>query len=176
MKFDAISDQVLVARTDIVEIGPAEVAALKKMAHASPAGRARICAHSSTEDRLHEMLIAVTRRQYFRPHAHQGKSESFYVIEGRLTIVLFDEHGEIRRLIDVSTSGDDVRFCRIASQTFHTVLLRSETVLFQETTNGPLDPRHTSFAPWAPDPSDVPSAARYYDDLWARVASFRGTP
>src|SRR5687767_10943614 len=61
--------------------------------------RARICAHPSAADPLHEMIICLDRGTYIRPHRHAGKSESFHIIDGELDVVLFEDDGAIREVI-----------------------------------------------------------------------------
>lgn len=173
MSFTMVSDQVLVANEDVAVIGPAEIKRVKGMALASPAGSARICAHRTSDDLLHEMLIAQVGGRYIRPHAHPGKCESFHMIEGAITIVLFDEDGEIRRLVDLSASGDGALFYRLSVPTFHTVVLRTPIAVFHETTNGPFDRRDTRFASWAPETSDWAACTAFHDALLARIADFR---
>jgi cupin fold WbuC family metalloprotein len=170
--FEAVSDQVLVSTADVTVIGAAELDRVKRMALASPTGSARICAHPSASDPLHEMLIALVGGRYIRPHAHRGKSESFHMIEGALTIVLFDEAGEIRRLVDLSAAGDGAVYYRLATPTFHTVVPRSSLAVFHETTNGPFDRRDALFPDWAPDGSDAAAGKVWLDLLLVRIDEF----
>lgn len=175
MSFEAVSDQVLVAHGDVIVVGSAEMDRVKRMAMASPAGSARICAHPSTGDLLHEMLIALVGGRYIRPHAHRGKSESFHMIEGDLTIVLFDDAGEILRLVELSAGGNGALFYRLATPIFHTVVPRSQIAVFHETTNGPFDPNDALFPSWAPDSKDPHEGRLFLDRLLVRVAGFRPT-
>ena len=57
----------------------------------------RLCAHPAVDDRLHEMVIAMARETYVRPHKHVNKSESVHVIEGLADAVLFDDAGNVGR-------------------------------------------------------------------------------
>jgi cupin fold WbuC family metalloprotein len=173
MELEALNDQVLVACADVTVIGGSEIARLKAMARSSPTGRARICAHCTIADPLHEMLIALVSGRYIRPHAHQGKSESFHMIEGGLTIVLFDDAGAIRRLVDLSADGNGALFYRLSTKTFHTVVPWGDMAVFHETTNGPFDPRDTLFPTWAPEESDVAAARQFHDLLLTQLDSSR---
>lgn len=175
MSFKAVSDQVLVAGSDVTVVGAAELAQVKRMAQASPTGRARICAHRSTDDPLHEMLIALVGGRYIRPHAHRGKSESFHMIEGDLTIVLYDAEGRLQRLVDLSATGNGALYYRLAAPTFHTVVPRTDIAVFHETTNGPFDPRDTLFPAWAPDESDPAVGQAFLDRLLSQMDAFRRT-
>jgi cupin fold WbuC family metalloprotein len=170
----AVNDQVLVSTADVTVIGSEELERVKRMALASPTGSARICAHPSASDPLHEMLIALVGGRFIRPHAHRGKSESFHMIEGALTIVLFDDAGEISRLVDLSARGREAVYYRLATPTFHTVVPRTPLAVFHETTNGPFDRRDALFPDWAPDGSDPAAGRAYLDRLLVRIGEFAG--
>jgi len=173
MDLERLNDQVLVTRSEVTEIGPAEIERVKGMALANPEGRARICAHPSADDALHEMLIVLVSGRYVRPHAHRAKSESFHMIEGAVTIVLFDERGEIARLVDLSAEKGGTFYYRLAVPTFHTVIAHGAMAVFHETTNGPFKPEDTIFPAWAPDGRDPARAASFHEKLLGRVAAFR---
>ena len=176
MDLDRLNDQVLVTRSEVTTIGSAEIAEVKRLALASPQGRARICTHRSADDALHEMLIVLVSGRFVRPHAHRAKSESFHMIEGAVTIVLFDDRGEIARLVDLSAEKAGPFYYRLAVPTFHTVIAHGALAVFHETTNGPFKPEDTIFPAWAPDGQDAAAAALFHNELLGRVAAFRAVP
>jgi cupin fold WbuC family metalloprotein len=120
----------------------------------------RVCTHRDPGDSLHEMLIVHTKDTYVRPHKHAAKSESFHVIEGEMDVVVFDDHGAVT---DVLRLGDyrsgRTFYYRMHEPLFHTLLIRSEVVIFHEITAGPFRPQDTIFAPWEPPPDDVAARA-----------------
>ncbi|MBF0382239.1 MAG: WbuC family cupin fold metalloprotein [Magnetococcales bacterium] len=126
---------------------------LKTRAAATKRKRIRLCVHADPDDNLHEMLIILHKDTYVPPHAHQNKSESFHMIQGALDIVLFNQDGTPKSAIPLSTDGSDYLYYRLSDATFHTVLPRSEWVIFHETTNGPFRREETIFADFAPDNS-----------------------
>jgi cupin fold WbuC family metalloprotein len=126
---------------------------LKTRAAATKRKRIRLCVHASPDENLHEMLIVLHRDTYVPPHAHKKKSESFHMIEGALDIVIFNEDGIPKSAIPLSLDASDYLYYRLADATFHTVIPRSEWVIFHETTNGPFRREETLFAPYAPDNS-----------------------
>jgi cupin fold WbuC family metalloprotein len=146
------SPEVYVAEGPLVKVSRGDIEFLKKQLGNAPRGRVRLCAHSNAEDPLHEMMIALSRWTYIRPHKHRGKSESFHVIEGRLEVVIFDEGGELRDVIELgeSSSGRNF-FYRMAEPEFHSLILRTDPVVIHETTNGPFQAGDAIFAPWAPE-------------------------
>ena len=48
-------------------------------------------------------------------------------------------------------------------------MIRSERVIFHETTNGPFRREDTIFAPWAPEESDEAAGARFLSSLADQV-------
>jgi len=164
------SEEVLYAADPIVTVDAAAIEALKRRAASNPRRRIRLCAHHGTADRVHEMLIVHTRDTYVRPHKHLDKCESFHVIEGEVDVVMFDEDGGIDRAIEMGSIQSGRRFFyRIADPIYHTLLIRSDVLVFHETTPGPFRREHTVFAPWAPADGDVEAVRRFVASVEARL-------
>jgi cupin fold WbuC family metalloprotein len=152
---DQRSAEVFQATGDVVRVMARDLEAVLHAAKSSSRKRARICSHPTSADSLHEMLIVLDHRTIIRPHRHAGKSESFHMIQGELAVVLFSESGSIVDVIEMGPLGSGKTFYyRLNAAIYHTVLVRSEQVLFHETTNGPFVAEQTEFAPWAPDTQD----------------------
>jgi cupin fold WbuC family metalloprotein len=167
------SDEVFVALDAIVQWGDEEIAFVKRTALASPRKRARICAHKSNDDALHEMIIAIAASSYIHPHRHIEKAESFHIIEGEVDVPVFDEDGAVVDVIELGGPGSGRRFYyRLSHSAFHTLLIRSESLVVHEVTNGPFARDRTVLAPFAP-PEDQHQAAReYMSRLAGQVAEF----
>jgi cupin fold WbuC family metalloprotein len=164
MTLRKISEEVFIDEDPIVRLGDTEIALLKRQAQSSPRKRARICAHKSNDDVLHEMLIAIAAASYIRPHRHPAKSESFHVIEGKADVVVFDDLGNIVDVIELGVAGSGRGFYyRLCESAFHTLLLRSDLLVLHEVTNGPFSQDGTILASFAP-PENQPDAARDYMD------------
>lgn len=160
-------DRIVAAAADLIR-------QLKEEAPRAARRRVRFCAHPGAKDRLHEMLIAMTRDTYFRPHRHHGKSESFHVIEGAADVVIFDDAGAIRQVVALGdyASGKSF-FYRVNEPLFHVPLVHSDLFVIHETTNGPLREEDCEFAPWAPPESDAAAARAFLLRLRERAAAFR---
>jgi cupin fold WbuC family metalloprotein len=167
----AESAEVLYAEEPIVTVDAMAIEALKRGAAANPRGRIRLCAHRGMADRLHEMLIVHTRDTYVRPHKHVDKCESFHVIEGEVDVVIFDEAGGITDVIAMGSLQSGRRFYyRIADPLYHTLLIRSDVLVFHETTLGPFRREQTVFAPWAPEDGDAPAVSRFLAGVETRLS------
>ena len=164
-----ISPEVFQADERVVQVNAAVIDRIKQQASSVPRRRARLCVHKSTDDRLHEMLIAMARGIYIRPHKHLGKSESFHIIEGAADIVFFDEDGNVDEVLRTSAGG--VFYFRNDEPRYHTQIITSDFLVVHEITNGPFNRADTVFAPWAPDETDAGAVAAYWEKLKQDVAS-----
>ncbi len=179
---DALPDAPLIAESPevfysgepVTVVTPGLIARLKAQAWSTPRKRSRLCVHESVSAAVHEMIIVHHRDVYVRPHRHTRKSESFHCIEGDVRIVLFDDCGNIERLIDVDGSAGGPFFVRIPPAVFHTLLIRSEWLVFHETTAGPFDGAQLETAPWSPLDTDVAGIAAFRARLDCGAAAFRG--
>jgi len=162
MKTRAESIDVFYAIDEPVLVGGSDIAALHEAAAASPRQRARICTHASPTAGLHEMLIVLRRDSYVRPHKHLGKSESFSVFEGLADVILFHDDGTVRDVIPMGpVSSGRTFYYRISQPVFHTIVVRSASLLFHEVTEGPFRAEQTIFAAWSPDGRDPAAASAY---------------
>ncbi len=172
MQTRAVSPEVRYPDERVVVVDATEVKALKQAAWALPRRRIRLCTHRETGDRLHEMFIVHARDAYVRPHRQRlGKSESLHVIEGELDVVLFDDAGEVVRVMTMGEfrSGRPFYY-RVEEPFYHSVRIRSEVAVFHEVTNGPFEPGDTEFATWAPEEADQRGVEDYLLRLDQRLA------
>ncbi len=168
------SAEVIYAGKGIVTVDRAAIAGLVRDAARNPRRRIRLCTHASVDDAVHEMMIVHERSCYVRPHKHVGKSESFHVIEGDVDVVIFDDAGNVTDVIPMGPYGSGrAFFYRIAQPLFHTLLIRSDVLVFHETTAGPFRREQTLFAPWAPEDADREPVDRFLARLNEIVAARR---
>jgi cupin fold WbuC family metalloprotein len=167
MKYTTVNEEVLVSLDPVTRVDHRDIAWLKARAAKNQRKTVRLCAHRSVDDPVHEMLIVHSKGARVRPHKHPNKSESFHIIEGKLDIVVFDDSGGV---VDVINMGDypsgERFFWRLSESYYHTVIPRSDVVVFHETTNGPFE-RSTSNvgAPWSPEETDLAGLERYLAEL-----------
>lgn len=162
-----VNEEVFVTLDPITRVDRSDIEWLKEKAAGNIRERARLCAHLSVDDAVHEMLIVHTKDTYIRPHKHPGKSESFHIIEGALDIVVFDDSGEVLDLIAMAEYSTGSRFYwRLSKSHFHMVIPKSNVVVFHETTGGPFD-RSTSnvAASWSPGEDDAAGQAIFLAQL-----------
>jgi cupin fold WbuC family metalloprotein len=173
MNLHKVNDEVFVARDPIVRLGDEDIAFLKHQAQTSARKRARICAHRSNDDLLHEMVIAISAASYIHPHRHLDKSESFHIVEGQVDVAVFSDTGEIVDVIQLGEAGSGREFYyRLSDSAYHTLLIRTDYLVVHEVTNGPFDPSRSALAPFAPTEDRVHEARAYMARVADEVANF----
>lgn len=169
-----VNDEVFVAMDNIVRLGAEQIAFLKLQADSNERKRARICAHRSNSENLHEMLIAISAESYIHPHKHLGKVESFHVVEGKVDVVVFDDAGDITDVIELGDVSTGRHFYyRLSDSRFHTLVIRGGFLVVHEVTNGPFRNEDTILAPFAPPESQRREARAYVAQIARKVAARR---
>ncbi|MBT4769715.1 MAG: cupin fold metalloprotein, WbuC family [Rhodospirillaceae bacterium] len=165
-QFREENEEVLYVVPELVFVGAEDIAFLKDRAKHTPRRRCRVCAHPNPESDLHEMIIALDQDSYVRPHKHLGKSESLHVIEGKATLFIFSDDGEIREMVHLGDINSGDRFYyRMPKNLFHALAVDSESFVFHEVTKGPLDRNMSVYGDWAPSEEDVSQAKGYLRSL-----------
>ena len=173
-KYRSLNPEVLYSEVAITTTDRSDIDIFKQLSSRNPRKRIRLCAHDSPDNGLHEMLIVHERSAYVRPHKHPGKTESTHIIEGLVDVIVFNDDGRIERVISMGDYASGKTFYyRMAISVFHTLIIRSDVLVFHETTNGPFDRGNTVFAPWAPEDGDVDSVSNFMVDLGDKVRLMR---
>ena len=146
------NDEVLYAVDEIKWLSKKDIDNLVQLAKKNIKKRVRICTHNDLNNILHEMFIIHLKDCYVRPHYHLKKSESLHVIKGELDMVLFKDNGKIKKVIEMGSFGSGKQFYqRIDSSIPHTLIIKSDYLVFHEVTNGPFNKRDTIFPEWSPE-------------------------
>ena len=116
--------------------------------------KSRICIHKNDRENIHEMMVFHKKGSYVRPHKHLNKLESFFVISGEVTLVVFNTKGIPMKKIEMGDyfSGK-IFFYKMKKNYFHTQIIKKDT-LFKEVTNGPFKKKKTLHAKWSPKDKD----------------------
>lgn len=174
MKMKIINDQVVYSDDPIVKIQAQDLDLLQKKMNEHGSDRIRLCAHKGVEDSIHEMVIVHTKETYVPPHKHINKIESFHVVKGEADIVIFDDSGEIKEIMEVGEfSSGRIFYYRLSEPLFHTLIIRSDVIIFHEVTNGPFEKADSVFPEWAPEASQTQEVRQYMDDLNEEIKLFR---
>lgn len=162
---------VFFAEGSLVRVGRLDIDSLKAAMNRSGRQRIRLCSHQAMEDKIHEMFIILKRDSYVRPHKHAAKMESLHILEGRADAVMFDDQGGVAQMIPMGDYASGLQFYyRMTEPAYHTLLIKSDYLVFKETAGGPFDPADTSFPEWAPAEPDSEEGRRYLRGLAERLA------
>jgi len=163
--------EVFFSDSPSIALGLDQVEQLKEQALKNPRRRCRLCIHQDETDPIHQMVIVHMNDTYVRPHKHRTRTESFHMIEGKCSLVLFDEEGGIRDIVHLGLPGSGQSyFFKTTERLFHTTLIHTDIAVFLETTEGPFLRDDTLFPPWAPNGEDDTEVSKYLEDLHAIVS------
>lgn len=166
MAYRKFNDEVLYPEGDFVSVDAQVLSFLKAGALKNPRQRLRLCTHQDVSDKVHEMFIVHTRQAYVRPHKHLKRDESFYLIEGEVDVVFFDDDGRIRKKVEMGDLASGKTFYyRLNEPLYHTLKIKSDVICFFEVTSGPFDPQDTQFPVWAPDGKDEQKVRNFIEGL-----------
>lgn len=176
MRARKVSPEVFYADQLVVRVDRDDVTALVAEADPMPRRRTRLCTHRSADDRLHEMLIVHHRDAYVRAHRHLGKAESMHIIQGETDLVLFDDAGKVTEVISMGEFGSGRPFYyRMSDAIYHSLIIRSEWLVFHEVTSGPLRREESEFAPWAPGDDDAAAVQAFLASTERHLRTLKGT-
>ena len=148
---------------------------LKDKAQNTPVRRARLCAHPAPGADQHDMLIASHRDTYVAPHRHP-KSESFTIIEGEADLLLFEANGLLVHRVTMGPAGSGLpMFYRMPAGRYHGLAIRSQVLVFVESTRGPFSRQDMEVATWAPSAADAGAGRAYIAALPDAAAEPRST-
>jgi len=174
-KYRCQNAEVFYSRATITTVSLSDIEELVDLSSNNPRKRVRLCAHKEPHLPLHEMLIVHERSAYVRPHMHPEKTESMHIIAGRVDVVIFDHDGEVTQVIEMGEYASGLPFYyRLDTPAFHTLIIRSDVLVFHETTEGPFQAGASAFPAWAPDGANMILAESYVRDLDQRIKPLLG--
>ncbi|MEQ8505313.1 MAG: WbuC family cupin fold metalloprotein [Rhodospirillales bacterium] len=150
----------------IVSVSADMVADLKSKAAAADSGRFRFCLHQSVSENTQEMVIACRRDTVMPPHRHpEGRSESYHVIEGAMTVLFFGDDGALIDHLDMGAhdSGKPYLY-RLGRPVWHTAYPTTEWLVYHEVLTGPFDiDQVVEYPDWLPQGTDTTRVAAFLD-------------
>jgi cupin fold WbuC family metalloprotein len=169
-----INPEVFFATDRIVTVEKGDLDFLDKQAENSSRRRARICTHRNADDKLHEMTVTLKKDCYLIPEKHIVKVESYHIIEGMADVVIFDKDGNITDVVEIGdySSGRPFYFRLSEPSFYHTLIIRTNKLVYHETATGPFQKSDTLVAPWAPGVDDIAEQLIYMSELENRVEKF----
>ena len=164
-------------KEDILEVTPTIISDLKRRALASPRKRFRLCMHHTNEQQTHEMLIVFHKDTFMPPHRHpKGKSESYHIVEGSMTVYFFDDGGKVIRVIEMGVLSSEKAFLyRLSSNIWHMPVATSDWLVYHETYSGPFEKDFdVEFAPWSPNEEEKEKVKGFLSDCLLSQKKHKG--
>ena len=160
------SEEVYYSNDKVIGISQKDITKLKNLALKNERKRVRLCTHKSINDTLHEMFIVLSRDCYIRPHKHFGKVESMSILEGEANLILFSDNGDVLRVLEMGDQNSNKLFYhKIVEPVFHTLIIQTPFLVYQEVTQGPFIKSDTLYADWAPEVFDKSFMSRINQQL-----------
>ena len=167
------AQEVFVAAEPVVSVGVKEMSLLKGEVVNTDRKRIRLCAHKNSSDLLHEMFVVYMNMTYVKPNKHLNKDESLHILEGEGDFIFFDDAGNITAIVPLGDRDSGRPFyVRVPAFVYHTIVMKSDTLVIHEATPGPFHREDTVWASWAPDEKDVPQVARFMGRLREAIGSY----
>ena len=161
-----VNPEVFHSKENFFSLSKEDINKLVTLAKSTSRGRVRYCSHSSDQDALHEMFIVHPRDAYVRPHKHLDKIESMLVIDGEVDYIMFDDNGKVDNIIKMGDFKTNKPFYQtIRKDKFHTLIIKSEWLVFLEITNGPFNKKDTIFADWSPQEEEQDKVIKFINNL-----------
>ena len=141
------SEEVYHAIEDQFALAKANVAQLIEYAKKNKRQRIRFCVHKTPTELIQQMFIVHPGHAYVRPHKHLSKSESMLVLQGDVDYVTLNEVGEIKDVLQMGDYNSAKPFYNnVSPNEYHTLVIRSNWLVFMEVTKGPFVKNDTVFA------------------------------
>ena len=123
---------------------------------------ARICIHKNKSSKHHSMVLLQNKKNYYRPHKHKNKGDTFLILKGKLACFLLDNKGNIK--FKCILKRDEI--FRTPDNTFHAIMPITKKVLYFETKKGPFLKKNDSiFASWSPLNNEKKSKIDSYKNM-----------
>ena len=119
-----------------------------------------------SDEHVHEMFIVHPQGAYIQPHKLLEKSESLLILSGETDYFIFDDDGSIsRKIVMGDYQSEKCFFFRFQEPLFHTMIIRSKTLIFLEITKGPFQRKDTVLAEWAPNVDESGAVENFFNVL-----------
>jgi len=166
LKQNIESKEVILSDEKIVTLNNADISNLIKLAKKNIGDKIRFCSHSKPSELIHEMFIIHPKDMYIRPHKHTNRLESMLVLSGEVDYILFDDNGNIDEIINMGdiNSGKDF-YISVKESKYHSMIVKSNNLVFLEITNGPFNKSDSEFAIWSPKVSEEDKAIAYLNSI-----------
>ena len=104
----------------------------------------RICLHKNNKSKHHDMIILQQQKNFYKPHKHKLKGETYHIISGSMICIIFKDSGEIQKSFILKKNN----IFRTPINRYHTMIPLSKYVIFHESRTGPFLKSDSNFPNW----------------------------
>lgn len=121
---------------------------LFEQAALSPRKRAHLNLHSSFDEKVQRLYIAMLQGSYVEPHYHElpHQWEMFFVLQGVVVLTLYNNDGSVIKSLMMG-EGQDIQSIELQPSDIHSVECISARVLMLEIKEGPFNPEFAKAFP-----------------------------
>jgi cupin fold WbuC family metalloprotein len=88
------------------------------------------------------------------------------ILEGEANLILFSDNGDVLRVLEMGGQNSNKLFYhKIVEPVFHTLIIQTPFLVYQEITQGPFIKSDTLYADWAPEVFDKSFMSRINQQL-----------
>ena len=110
------------------------------------------------------MIIALSKESFIAPHIHPNKkSESYYVIAGKMKVYVFDGFGKVKKIIKMGNYGSGENFYyRMSRGFYHMPIAITKWCVYHEVYTGPFVKRiDVQYPSWSPKEDNKEEVKRF---------------
>jgi len=132
-----------------VSVSGSDIDGLSGQSAISDNSPSRLCAHKTHQSQVHEMFVSHMSGTLIPPHKRKFGSESYLIIVGQMVMVFYDDCGNVRQVIDLSSKGgSSMCYVRMEEPVYRGIHIVVDTT-FLEIKQGPFDAEVVTWANWA---------------------------
>ena len=108
---------------------------------------ARVCLHSNYKDTLQDMVLIQHSKNFYPPHKHVNRYDSYFVLKGGLGVVIFNKNGKIKKSFKLKKGS----IYKTPKDQYHLTIPISKKVIYHEYRSGTFNRKTNCVFPnWSP--------------------------
>ena len=132
-----------------VSVSGSDIDGLSGQSAISDNSPSRLCTHKTHQSQVHEMFVSHMSGTLIPPHKRKYGSESYLIMVGQMVMVFYDDCGNVRQVIDLSSKGgSSMCYVRMEEPVYRGIHIVVDTT-FLEVKQGPFDADVVTWANWA---------------------------
>lgn len=122
-------------------VASTQLESLFQQAELSPRKRIHLNLHTSFDDKIQRLYIAMIKGSYVEPHYHElpHQWEMFLVLQGEIHLKIYNSNGSVKESMLVGV-GHEVQSIELHPYDIHSVECISDRALLMEIKEGPFNP------------------------------------